>query len=236
MNFQKIVTATLAATILTLSAYAETTTSAPKKKCEFYCGINAGASFNKYDMFGTNSNPSKKSNHVQKKKTGTLLEAILGYDHLFGKFIFGADIGLGYYIGGKMKISNNDLGSTPADLDVLFSHKTIGISVLPKVGYLVAKNLELNINAGVTVDNCKTNYNNSQDTTREHVIVNKSTVKMFPVVGASVKYDFTEKIFGSLAYEYIFKNKVFCSYIMSGWTDTIKTGSQIVKIGVGVRF
>ena len=131
---------------------------------------------------------------------------------------------------------------------------TFGFSLAPKIGWAITYQLKFFVKAGINATSCKTKYDDSSATgvlaggvtllgsgptnfPTQHTTINKSRMKIAPTLGATINYDFSDVIFGIIEYNYVFNTKTLSSAAAStGWSNTVKLSSQVVKMGVGFRF
>ena len=115
--------------------------------------------------------------------------------------------------------------------EVMSARKNFGMSLMPRVGFLVFPKCELFLTAGINLCSYKGTYGTPAGTNSKH----QNKTKLSPVAGAGIRYDFTPSVFGTVSYNYAFKTKIYDNND-SGWQDKIHINSQIVKVGIGFKF
>ncbi len=231
-TFLKIALALLA---ISQIASAETHSNA---KNGFYVGLNTGVALNEGTLKAVYQNGK-----FNKDANSVMLGLFGGYGYKFNNFVVGVDLNGGVCFSAKAKFYEKELYSaadtaayaleinSPITGDTVtgWAKRTFDASVMPKFGWLANRNCELFVMAGANIStySVKSDINFSS--------VNKT--KIAPAVGAGVKYGFTDSLFATLAYHYVFKGNI-CDIIDSTKKKTcaIDYSSHILKLGIGYQF
>ena len=191
-------------------------------------GQNVGDS-NKDKAITKASTEIASSAKQNKKKTKFMAELALGYDFRLGDVMMGVDLTFGTMFG-KQNLRAKSQSATAADPSVPTAHDSVSvlklkqqwaIGLMPRIGYLFTPEFEGYVTAGIkfakwkakTIKSAVTDIKSDTYTTAaitEDVFnksVNKSKMKVQPVIGAGVRYEFMPSMFAKLEYNFEFKAK-----------------------------
>lgn len=125
---------------------------------------------------------AQNNGKVKKTRTGFVAEAVLGGDHRMGDVMVGADLFVGLDTT-KLRFQDKKVDVKSQDNSVTVK-RPFYVGSMPRVGVMLTPSLEGYI---LSLDGQK-----------------HSKTKFSPVVGAGIRYAFTENMFGTLGYKYVF--------------------------------
>lgn len=194
---------------------------------------------------------------MNKKKTKFMAELVLGYDFRLNDVMMGVDVTFGTMFG-KQKLRGKSYtlstnATTAAEAKEQVSYLKLkqqwAIGIMPRVGYLFTPEFEGYITAGVkfarwkattlkyAAEGIATNGNlwaTGQDLYNKSV--NKSKMKVQPVIGAGIRYEFMPSMFAKLEYNFEFKAKPKMNKATMPEMSKIETKAHVIKLGLGYRF
>ncbi len=211
-------------------------TSPDNERGGFYTGLNAGMSMNKYKLKSADS-----SKNFSNDPNGYVLEAFIGYDKSFGKFVVGADFGIGMNFSGKLHFKPSDYMTSDeisayntqnpdekiTDTSASNLRHRYTFSLIPRVGYLITPEFELFLNAGASINNYKV-------TTGVGKASGTSKTNFSPVAGFGAKYDFSNTMFATVSYNIAFNTTIY-TFKNTTKTTSMKNNTQTIKLGLGIR-
>ena len=197
----------------------------------------------------------KKSN----KKTNFAAELVLGYDFRINDVMMGVDLTFGSNFGkvalkakgtiSKQEATDADLGNEGGSVNRTYGKvkEQWHVGLMPRVGYLFTPEFEGYVTFGVKfaklktqVPNLITGYDVTTATTAklsdDYSIKKKSGMRVIPVVGAGVRYEFTPELFAKLEYNFDFRAKAKMHKDAMEELKSVKVSAHVVKLGLGYRF
>ena len=118
------------------------------------------------------------------------------------------------------------------------------IGLMPRVGYLFTPEFEGYVTFGVKFSKFKLAVPNIADDAAENgnipevepSLKKKSGMRVIPVVGAGVRYEFTPELFAKLEYNFDFRTKAKLHKDTMPELKNVKVSAHTIKLGLGYRF
>ena len=207
-------------------------------------------------IYNTTSESIAKAASMNKKKTKFMAELVLGYDFRLGDVMMGVDLTFGTMFG-KQKLNGDSYTLSTAAGTAAEKKETVSylklkqqwaVGLMPRIGYLFTPEFEGYVTAGMKFARWKaTTIKYAADGIEDKLwaeekkdmynsSVNKSKMKVQPVIGAGVRYEFMPSMFAKLEYNLEFKAKPKLHGKTMPELNKVETKAHVFKLGLGYRF
>ena len=189
----------------------------------------------------------KKTN----RKTNFAAELVLGYDFRMNDIMMGVDLTLGSTLGKNMlkyrfKGTDDDWNNGETYSGSYGRVKpSWHVGLMPRIGYLFTPEFEGYLTFGVKFVRLQSKtYNVAELNVKDDSGIpaippsmnKKSGMRVIPVVGAGVRYEFTPEMFAKLEYNFDFRTKAKLHKKTMPELKNVKVSAHTIKLGLGYRF